>query len=227
MRRLERGLGLAAALVVMATAGAARAQRDEPGEPDPQELPPGHPDMGSQNPHAHPGKAGSMPGVFEPPDDVEKEDPTLPPGTIVVDLRDGDDKPVANETLTLGIIINSIAKGDTHKHMQGVTDAAGRAVFGGLDTASNVAYRLSSGYEGGSFAASPFQLGMAKAMHVVLHVYPVVRDLSGALVVTEGWVLKKGRSLVVVDVDISDGSGRLFCKGRVQYALRQRPAQPA
>jgi len=188
MRRLERGLALAAAFVVLATAGGARAQRDEPGEPDPQDLPPGHPDTGSLNPHAHPGKAGSLPGVFEPPDDVEKEDPTLPPGTIVVDLRDADDKPVANETLTLGIIINSIAKGDTHKHMQGVTDAAGRAIFGGLDTASNVAYRLSSGYQGGSFAASPFQLGIAKAMHVVLHVYPVARDLSGALVVTEAAV---------------------------------------
>ena len=49
-----------------------------------------------------------------------------------------------------------------------------------------------------------------------------LRPASSELVVTEGRLLKKGRSLAVIDVDISDGQGRLFCKGRVQYALRQR-----
>jgi hypothetical protein len=192
MRRSELAVGLLAVLVALGAAPPSFAQQAAPAEGEPGEeeaMPAGHPDVGaSANPHAHPGKAGSMPGVFEPPEDVEREDPTLPPGTIVVELHDADDKPVPNETLTLGILINSIAKGDTHKHMQATTDAAGRAVFGGLDTASNIAYRLSSGYQGGSFAATPFQLGMAKAMHVVLHVYPVVRDLSGALIVAEAAV---------------------------------------
>jgi|HubBroStandDraft_4_1064222.scaffolds.fasta_scaffold55072_2 hypothetical protein len=183
MRRPERALSILAAVVVLGAAGAASAQDNDPGEDE--ALPAGHPEVGGSNPHAHPGKASAMPGVFEPPDDVEREDPSLPPGTIVVDLHDADDKPVANETLTLGILINSIAKGDTHKHLQATTDGAGRVVFGGLDTASNIAYRLSSGYQGGSFAAMPFQLGLTKAMHVVLHVYPVARDLSGALIVAE------------------------------------------
>jgi len=49
-----------------------------------------------------------------------------------------------------------------------------------------------------------------------------LRPAAGDLVITEATVLKKGRSLVAVDVDISDGRGRLFSKGRVQYALRQR-----
>jgi uncharacterized protein (TIGR00369 family) len=49
-----------------------------------------------------------------------------------------------------------------------------------------------------------------------------MRPATSEVVVTEGRVLKKGRSLATVDVDISDGKGRLFCKGRVQYALRQR-----
>jgi hypothetical protein len=165
------------------------------GEPPPlspgdDTLPEGHPAVGDAdaNPHAHAGKTGAMPGVFEPPEDVEKADPSLPPGSIAVELHDADDHPVPNESVTLGILINSIAKGDSRKHMQATTDDKGVAVFTGLETAGNIAYRVSSGYRGGSFAASPFQLGQVKAMRVVLHVYPVVRDLGGALIVCEATI---------------------------------------
>ncbi|GEM_PF-515759 len=51
-----------------------------------------------------------------------------------------------------------------------------------------------------------------------------LRPALGALVVAEGRVLKQGRSLAVVDADCSDGAGRLFARGRAQYALRQREA---
>ena len=61
---------------------------------------------------------GGIPGVFKPPEDTERPCPTLPPGTIAVDLRDADDKPVAGEVITLGMMINSIAKGDSRKHLQ-------------------------------------------------------------------------------------------------------------
>jgi hypothetical protein len=86
------------------------------------------------------------------------------------------------------MIINSVAKGDSRKHLQATTDAGGRAVFSGLDLASNVAYRVSTGYEGGSFAATPFQLAQARAMHVVLHVYHVAHDIAQALIVAEATV---------------------------------------
>lgn len=49
-----------------------------------------------------------------------------------------------------------------------------------------------------------------------------LRPTLGARVVADGRVLKKGRSLAVVDAECSDGAGRLFAKGRAQYALRQR-----
>lgn len=48
---------------------------------------------------------------------------------------------------------------------------------------------MSSGYQGGAFAATPFQLQQAKAMRVVLHVYPVTRDIQQALVVSEAIVM--------------------------------------
>jgi hypothetical protein len=87
--------------------------------------------------------------------------------------------------VTLGILVNSVAKGDSRKHEQATSDASGRAVFGGLETVSNIAYRVSVIHQGGAFAAMPFQLQQVKNMHVVLHVYPVTGDLSVALVVSE------------------------------------------
>jgi hypothetical protein len=161
-------IGIVLAAVACTRAGAAFAQDAE------------------SNPHARaPNGRGGIPGLFEPPADEEKPDPALSAGTIAVELRDADDRPIRHELVTLGILINSIAKGDSRKHLQALTDDRGQAEFLGLETASNIAYRVSSGFQGGSFAASPFQLEQAKAMRVVLHVYPVTRDLQQALVVVE------------------------------------------
>jgi hypothetical protein len=134
-----------------------------------------------------------MPGVFQPPEDTEKEDPTLAAGTIAVELRDPDDRPVAHEMVTLGMLINSVAKGDSRKHIQLETDDHGRVLFSSLDMAQNIAYRVSAGYQGGSFAAMPFQLAQGKAMHVVLHVYPVTRDVSGTLIVSDATIAAEVR----------------------------------
>jgi hypothetical protein len=138
---------------------------------------------GSAAPHGHSGEAGA--DFFQPPEDTEVEDPSLPVGTIAVDLHDADDHPVPKELVTLGALINSIAKGDTRKHFQATTDDRGRAVFSNLEVASNIAYRVSSGYQGGAFAATPFQIPQGKAIHVVLHVYPVTRDIASAIVVSQ------------------------------------------
>jgi hypothetical protein len=136
------------------------------------------------DPHAH-AHAGSGPAVFEPPEDTEQPDATLPPGTIAVDLRDADDKPVPHQTVTLGILISSVAKGDSRKHLQTQTDDQGHAVFKDLEVTSNIAYRVGSPFQGGGFAATPFQLEQSKAMRVVLHVYAVTHDLGQALIVSE------------------------------------------
>lgn len=178
MRRIEAILLSAAVLLA---SGSARAQ-------DEGDMPPGHPSVGASSPHGGAGGGGGgggIPGMFNPPEDTEMPDPTLPPGTIAVDLRDADDKPVAGETVTLGIMVNSIAKGDSRSHVQRTTDAAGHAVFGNLDTASSVAYRVSTGYQGGAFAAMPFQMQQTKSMRVVLHVYPVTHDVQQAVIVSE------------------------------------------
>ncbi len=188
MRPVE-ALALAAAVALSLAPGSAIAQEEEESAGQ-EELPAGHPAVDNGNPHAHAGEAGGggPPGMFTPPEDVEQPDPSLPAGTIAVDLHDGDDKPVPHEMVTLGVLVNSVAKGDSRKHLQATTDAAGRAVFSGLETASNIAYRVSAGYQGGAFAATPFQLQQAHSMRVVLHVYPVTHDIQQALVVAEATV---------------------------------------
>ena len=188
MRRRSGHLYVLAGAFVLALGTTASAQDTSAGQDD-DDLPAGHPaaDDG-ENPHAASNGSGGMPGIFQPPEDTVHEDPSLTPGTIAVELRDADDRPVPHELVTLGILINSIAKGDSRKHLQLPTDDHGRVVFPGLETASNIAYRVSAGFQGGAFSASPFQLPQGKAEHVVLHVYPVSRDISGALVVTEATV---------------------------------------
>jgi uncharacterized protein (TIGR00369 family) len=47
-----------------------------------------------------------------------------------------------------------------------------------------------------------------------------LRPALGDAVIAEARVLKKGRTLAVVDVDITGTDGRLVAKGRVSYALR-------
>jgi hypothetical protein len=182
-----RWLAVGGWLLVGVAPSIARAQDEGEGAGD-QELPPGHPSMGGgASPHGGGGGAagGGMPGMFNPPEDTEQPDPLVPPGTIVVELRDADDKPVPDQPVTLGMIIQSIAKGDSRKHDQGTTDASGRAVFRNLDMASAVAYRVSTEYQGGAFAATPFQLQQAKTMHVVLHVYAVTHDVQQAVIVEQ------------------------------------------
>jgi hypothetical protein len=142
----DAGSREAAAAAASASGSVARAPEAESEGDD--ALPAGHPQVADANPHAHAagGTTGGLPGTFEPPPDLEEADPTLPPGTIVVDLRDADEKPVAREEVTLGMIINSVAKGDSRKHLQATTDERGRVAFHGLELASNIAYRVSVGY---------------------------------------------------------------------------------
>ena len=51
---------------------------------------------------------------------------------------------------------------------------------------------------------------------------PILGDdvLTRHLGDAEARILKKGRTLIVLDVDVTDGDGRLVAKGRVSYALR-------
>ena len=150
------------------------------------------PHAGGADPHAggsdpHAGKGGG-PQVFEPPADTADEAPALPAGSISVELRDADDRPVKG-VVTIGILRNSVAKGESRERMARDTDANGSLRLDGLDTDSTVAYRISSAKDGATFAVMPFRLPADKGMRVVLHVYPVTTSLEQAVVVSQGIVV--------------------------------------
>jgi hypothetical protein len=154
---------------------------DQDGEEAP--MPPGHP----ATPAAHGGAAqGGAQGMFEPPPDTEHEDPALPKGTIEVELRDADNNIVSGIETTLGILHQSVAKGESREHKSATSDSRGFCRFDGLETGSGVAYRVTVGRDGATFAANPFPLPETKGMRVVLHVYQVSRDINVALVVMQG-----------------------------------------
>jgi hypothetical protein len=174
-------LVLALALLLSPRAFAQDMPDDDVDEP----LPPGHPSMPAG--HGDPDK-GAPPGVFEPPPDTESEDSALPKGGILVELRDAENNILPRVEITLGILHQSVAKGESREHKIGTSDAQGRVRFDALETGSGIAYRVTVVRDGATFAALPFQLPEARGMHVVLHVYPVTRDIQGALIVLQGIV---------------------------------------
>ncbi|CAN5714702.1 hypothetical protein BH09MYX1_BH09MYX1_17500 [soil metagenome] len=152
---------LVIAAFVLALSGSASAQ-----------LPAGHPTADPVAQNVDP------PGLFRAPPDESDEDATLPTGTILVQLRNADNEPVSGAKVSLGILKSSIAKGDSREHQEQTTDAKGYVRFDGLSSGSGIAYRITNVSNGGTFAATPFQLPEGKGMRVVLHVYQVTADVS-------------------------------------------------
>jgi hypothetical protein len=183
--------GARASLLVCAIALFARpilAQEEE--ETDSANLPAGHPQVGA--PGSAQGAQGSAHGgggassqIFQPPADTSDEDPRIPPGTISVTILDAENAPVANTAVTLGILHNSVAMGESREHKLATTDGNGSVSFANLEHVSGVAYRVSVVEDAGTFWASPFGLSADKGMRVTLHVYPVTRDIEKALIVSQ------------------------------------------
>jgi hypothetical protein len=153
--------------------GDARAQSE--GEDEAAPVPAGHPQVAGQG----------DPRVFQPPPDTNNEDSRLPPGSISISILSPDNAPLPNVGVTLGILHNSVAKGESREHKLGTSDATGSLTFLGLASGSGIAYRVSVVKEGATFWASPFSLPQDKGMRVQLHVYPVTHDIQKALVVTQ------------------------------------------
>ncbi len=150
-----------------------------PDDENDRPLPPGHP-MDSPTP------ARGIPGAFSPPADSESEDSTRPGGTIEVEVRDPENHPLSDVELTLGILHQSVAKGESREHKLAVADSTGICRFNGLETGSGIAYRVTILRDGATFAAVPLQLPAQRGMRIVLHVYPVSKDIQETLIVSQG-----------------------------------------
>jgi hypothetical protein len=149
---------------------------DEDDEPPPT----GSPQGAAAAPHA------GMPSMFQPPPDSADEDPTLPPGTLTVDLRDADNKPIPNAPLLLTILHQSVAKGQSKENRPVQADANGHLRVDGLETGSSVSYWVKDVVGPATFASPPTQLNATRGVHAVLHAYGVTQSLEAAVIVVQG-----------------------------------------
>lgn len=156
-----------------------------------EDLPAGHPQMGN-NPHsaAHEGNGphGGREGFFEPPPDGALDDPSLPPGTVLISIRDAEDKPIPKAQVVLGILESSVAKGDSRKRRTVEMDGEGMARIDDLAVGGGISYRVSTMRDGGSFASEPFGLTAKSGKRVVLHAYESTADVEEALVGMQAFV---------------------------------------
>ena len=151
-------------------------------------MPAGHPPVGDddddgprpapqqkRNPHG--GGAGAE-GFFQPPEDGSVDDPALPVGTVVVTLKDPQERPVPSAPLVLGILHNTVAKGESSDRVSRQTDEEGTVRFDELAIGAGVSYRVSVANGPAVFEAPPFTLGDKSGKRVVLHAYEVTRNAN-------------------------------------------------
>lgn len=148
-------------------------------------LPPGHPDLAAGT--------GSTRGMSMPQPNVTEPSATVPKGSIAIDVVDAGGRPLANRTVRLGILRESIAEGNSHADRTTLTDNLGKARFEGLKALSSISYRVTVPDGVATYAADPFSLKRNMGEHVVLHVYPVTRNLQRALVGMRGAIYVEPR----------------------------------
>jgi hypothetical protein len=169
---------IVAALVLGATSAA--GQPKAPAAPS--ALPAGHPpvapdgeeeDDAPPNPHANGAAQANDPRFFNPPEDTVAEDASLPAGTIVVTIKDAQDRPLPRMPITLGILHSTVAKGDSSERQAREGDEGGSARFEGLASGSGHTYRLSTTRGSATYAHPPFPLSAKAGKRVTLHSYEV------------------------------------------------------
>jgi hypothetical protein len=163
-------------------------------------LPPGHPtlDVSPDDalPPGHPPPRGGTRATQAPetpPEDESEKDDTLAPGTIVVEVRDKTDAPIPGADVTLGILQQSVAKGESRRRTTQKADENGVTRFDNLERGAGIAYRVTvpwSNDEGdtATYAAPPFQLDLHHGQRVRLHVYPVTNRVEDTLLGMQGIV---------------------------------------
>jgi hypothetical protein len=155
--------------------------RPRPAQEEDEDLPPGHPPA-----------RGAAQGVQEPlPEDTSERDLSVPAGTIVVEVRDRNGVPLPNVEVTLGILQQSVAKGESRRRTTQKADATGATRFENLERGGGIAYRVSIPWTAGTtepatYAAPPFQLDPNHGQRVRIHVFPATNRIEETLLGMQG-----------------------------------------
>ncbi len=148
---------------------------------------PGHPSHGGDQDSPH-GGGGRRSQLFDAPPNTAEDDASLPVGTIILSLRDANEQPLPETDVTLGILHNTVATGESRERKSGTTDAQGNLRWDGLPHGSSTSYRASVAREKAQFGTEPFALGDRVGKRVVLHVYQASSDIDETLIGVQGVV---------------------------------------
>jgi hypothetical protein len=175
-----------------APSGAASAL--PPGHPDTGALPSGHPAVPDEagddedeapNPHGGANGHGADPRFYQPPPDGSQDDPTLPVGTLVVSLRDSQDRPIPHAKFSLSELFNTVAKGEKPERItEREVGDDGTARIDNLTVGTSTTYRVSSARAGGHYGIARFPLNDKTGKRAVLHVFDTssnIEELSAGM----------------------------------------------
>jgi len=149
------------------------------------------PSAGAQTPAPLPASgspemsAGGAPQPTEDPlADSSAADPTLRMGSLVAEILDNKNQPVAGQSVRLAIHFESIAEGQNDSEKLAKSDAAGRVQFDGLAIGSTYNYQIFVDYAGASYSSESHNLGPDVGMRLRLHVFPSTSDVSQTRITT-------------------------------------------
>jgi hypothetical protein len=159
------------------------------GAPPTGSLPPGHPPVDDDGEGGGVPPGGAPPGMFGAAQNAVTVDASLPAGTVVIALRDGEDKPLPRAPLTLVVQRSSVARGDAPpQNLVRTTDDEGNVRFDNLPVGAGAQFRATSQRGSATYEAPPFVLDDKAGKRVTLHAYDVTSDIDRTMLVMESAV---------------------------------------
>ncbi|MGE5786942.1 MAG: hypothetical protein ACM3ZE_20280 [Myxococcales bacterium] len=138
----------------------------------------------------------SMPHARGPSDSVENSE-SVPAGTIDVTVLDMHSNAAVGTQLELLRDRQSITQGNSSSKREATTDATGKALFANVQAGSDSQYRVVVLQDGARYGTHPFPINSRMGTKVVIHAYPVVRDIKQSLVLGRGFFFVEPRDQVV------------------------------
>ena len=160
-----------------------------------------------RDPHA------GVAGIPEATPDKSEPAADLPAGTIEAQIVDDKDQPVPHVEVRLAVMFQSIAEGESKSQRLGRADANGKVKFSGLERGGNFSYRVTIKSGAAEYASPPLQLREAAGHRVLLHSYPVTRDVQASMVGMRGFIYVEPRD----DVFQFEVLFRVFNVGRTTW----------
>lgn len=151
-------------------------------------LPPGHPPIDDDGPPQG-APQGGPPGMFNAPQSTANDDASLPAGTVVVTLRDGEGNPLPKAPLTVAVLRSSVAKGDQPPQLlTRTTDDQGVVRLDELPVGTSTSFRVTTQRGSATYEAPPFTLGDRAGKRVTLHAFEVTSNIERTTVGMQGAV---------------------------------------